>query len=150
MSEKAIRQVMREVHSNARSHGWWGPYEVTEEGHQVGPLSADEVLSKIMLVVSELSEAVEFVRRPDFDPKGLYYQVLLAPNGMLSREDFLRDQGREPGLKDKIEGFGVEMADAVIRIFDLAEAMNVDLSELIELKHQYNKTREMKHGGKRA
>lgn len=52
------------------------------------------------------------------------------------------------GAGGKPEGFWVEMADALIRILELAGAMDVDLEHIIELKHQYNKTRPYRHGGK--
>lgn len=40
------------------------------------------------------------------------------------------------------------MADAVIRLFDLAGAMGHDLGRAIIEKHEYNKTRPFRHGGK--
>ncbi len=52
--------------------------------------------------------------------------------------------------KDKPEGMFVELADAVIRILDFAEKTGIDLEHIITLKHQYNKTREYRHGGKSA
>ena len=52
--------------------------------------------------------------------------------------------------KDKPEGMFVELADAVIRILDFCEHHKVDLEHLIALKHQYNKTRPYRHGGKKA
>lgn len=149
MSEKSIGQVMSEVHANARAHGWWKAHEVEGSG-MLRDLTADEILAKIMLVVTELSEAVEDARLPGFHPQELYWEVLLAPNGRLSREAFIADQKREPNENDKPEGFGVELADAVIRIHDLAGAMRIDLPRLVELKHQFNKTRSMRHGGKSA
>ncbi len=39
-----------------------------------------------------------------------------------------------------------ELADAVIRIFDLAQALNLPLPEAIMEKHRYNSTRPYKHG----
>lgn len=50
--------------------------------------------------------------------------------------------------KGKPCGFWSEMADAIIRIMDLAEANHVDLEKEILLKNNYNKTREYRHGGK--
>jgi hypothetical protein len=148
MAEKSISEVMREVHLNAREHGWWDR-EIQLLDGVIRP-NANEILSKIMLVVTELAEAVEEVRRPDFEPRVFGYKVLLSPRGWLTREEFVADQKREPGPNDKPEGFGVELADAVIRIFDLSEVLGVDLATLIELKHSYNKTRPMRHGNKRA
>ena len=147
--EKTIRQLMFDVHENARTHGWWDAHKV-EEGGPLRDLTVDEILSKIMLVVTELAEAVEEARLPGFDPRQLYWAVFGAPNGMLTREAFFTDQGREPRKDDKPEGFAVEIGDAVIRLLDLAGAMRIDLPKFIEIKHEYNKTREFRHGNKSA
>ena len=77
---------------------------------------------KILLVHAELSEAVEEFRNGTID-------TYIGAGG-------------------KPEGLWVEMADAIIRILDLAGAFKVDLEHIIEVKHEYNKTRPHRHGGK--
>lgn len=77
----------------------------------------------IALVHTELSEAVEELRKG----KPAYYEE----NG-------------------KPEGWGIELADAVIRIFDILEANRVDADYLLYIKHKYNQTRPYRHGGKLA
>lgn len=52
------------------------------------------------------------------------------------------------GLKP--EGIPVELADVVIRIFDMCEYYGINLEEVIKLKYEYNKARPYKHGGKRV
>jgi len=74
----------------------------------------------IALVHSELSEALEEAREGKF---GIHF----AASG-------------------KPEGFGVELADAVIRIMDIAEQEGIDMQNAIATKHQYNKTRPHRHG----
>lgn len=49
----------------------------------------------------------------------------------------------------KPEGVAVELADCVLRIFDWAGMMGVDIASIIVEKHNYNKTRPHMHGGKR-
>lgn len=90
-----------------------------EEDRSIGDL--------IALVHTELSEAFEEFRNGRA-PDEVYYNL------------------ENP---DKPEGFGVELADAVIRIMDIAEQEKIDLAALIMLKHEYNKSRPYKHGGKR-
>lgn len=46
----------------------------------------------------------------------------------------------------KPEGFPIELADALIRLADVAEDTGVDLSEVAEIKEAYNRTREFMHG----
>jgi adenylosuccinate lyase len=79
----------------------------------------------IALIHSELSEALEEWRNGQ-DVNQIYY-----------------------GEDGKPEGIPVEFADAVIRLMDAAEHYGFDLLGVVELKHQYNKQRPMRHGGKR-
>lgn len=77
----------------------------------------------IALMHSELSEALEEYR-----------------NGRM--ETWFSDGG-------KPEGFGVELADCVIRIADTCGTLGFDLEQLIKIKMEYNSTRPFKHGGRK-
>ena len=107
-----IERIQADCNKIATEHGFW-------EGCDVRDTSI--VLSKLALIHSEISEAVEAARSGDMK---LHY----------------RDCDGKP------EGFGVELADTIIRIFDLAEAMHIDLDYLIGLKMRFNATRPHKHG----
>lgn len=72
---------------------------------------------KILLVVSELAEGVEALR------KNLVSDHL--PNRM---------------------GIEEELADAVIRILDLTAAMNIPIGDVVMEKVAFNQTRPFKHG----
>ena len=50
----------------------------------------------------------------------------------------------------KPEGLGSELADIVIRVFDLAGMLKIDIANEIERKMRYNVTRPYRHGGKLA
>lgn len=50
----------------------------------------------------------------------------------------------------KPEGFFVELADCIIRILDTTERYGVDMSMVLAMKNQYNKSRPYRHGGKIA
>jgi len=92
-------------HGSAYMAGWWHNPE-TGQPHQ------GSVPEKLMLIVSEISEAMEA------DRKGL--------------------------MDDKLPhraGIEVELADAVIRIFDLAGAMRLDLGGAILEKLDFNRNR---------
>lgn len=121
-----INEWSAAVYALAVSKGWWVANDA--------PPSTQDILAKIALIHSELSEALEVVRDNDFNPAHTW-EV-----GRCTRP------GDPP---PKPEGFGIELADAVIRIFDLAEACGVDLERCIAVKHNYNKSRPYRHG-KRA
>jgi len=74
----------------------------------------------ITLVHSELSEALEALRAGD------------PPDDKIP--EFTRAEA--------------ELADVVIRVMDMAEANGWRLAEAIVAKHEFNKTRPHKHGGK--
>ena len=83
----------------------------------------------LALIHSEISEALEEYRHSSPDDKKLYYEKDGKPEGLL-----------------------VELADAVIRILDLAQHIAPDLSfgSVLLDKVAYNATRPHRHGGKRA
>lgn len=74
----------------------------------------------VALCHSELSEALEEAR----DGHPLVYE----------------------GEKGKPEGVAVEMADCLIRILDWFGFAKLNPDEIVELKHEFNKTRPYKHG----
>ena len=81
-------------------------------------------LECLALIHSEVSEAVEDVRDGNTTIK-------YAEDG-------------------KLNGLPSELADVVIRVFDLAGHLNIDIGKVIVEKHEYNKTRPHRHGGKLA
>lgn len=95
-------------HGAAKQAGWWKDIHTGEDvigrPHCVG--------EKLMLIVSEVAEAMEGHRKNLNDDK-------LPHRKMIE----------------------VELADAVIRIFDLAGALNLDLGGAIAEKMAFNATR---------
>lgn len=80
----------------------------------------------LMLCVSELSEALE-EHRDGHAPDEIYFNE----NG-------------------KPEGVPIEFADCMIRIMDYCGKVNIDIAEAIRIKHEYNKSRPYRHGGKKC
>lgn len=77
----------------------------------------------IALCHSELSEALEAYR---------------------NNEPMIWDNNGKP------DGIAVEMIDCVIRVFDYLGYKGIDVWDTMLKKHEYNKTRPYKHGGKKV
>jgi len=110
-----------------RNIGWW-----QDAVHRLArakgwyPNGERNVPEALALIHSEISEALEEYRLPgDLPP--LHYT----------------SDGKPVGL-------GIELADAVIRIMDLCEYLEIDLEACMCVKHSYNRTRPARHGGKKA
>lgn len=125
---KTLAEWTAEVHQLAVDKGWW------PDGAEVNPLE------KHMLIVSEIAEATEEARKG----KPPIYQIVLDCEMSCDPPD-----PTEFYTHIKPEGEMVELADAVIRIMDYFGARGWDLEAAIQLKHEYNKTRPHRHGGKR-
>lgn len=119
-----INQLRDEIHENAKNKGFW------DNPRETGTM--------LMLVVSELSEALEA------DRNGRYALIRYYD---LEIESILRnkDIAFQTYIKDTFED---ELADAVIRILDLCGRKGIDIEKHIELKMKYNAAREKMHGKK--
>lgn len=93
-----------------------------DKGFWDGTLNVPE---KLCLVHSEISEALEEFR--DGHPVTAIRLV---------------------GPLDKPEGFPIELADVLIRLFDLAGYFGINLCEAIKMKAEFNARRPHRHGGK--
>lgn len=127
--------LQRDLHQNSKDHGFWNG-----DNNRNLP-------TKLMLIVSELAEAMECIRKPVED-YGLSEIQYWSSDG-----NVYPNQYSEAEIKDreeilKPEGFAIELADAVIRIMDLCCYLGIDLAEAILIKRRYNKSREHMHGGK--
>lgn len=107
------------------------------------------IATKLMLIVSELSEALEADRRnkhADFDRFGKVYDCGMedlkgfdSPN----KEAAAYAAAFRCSIKDTFED---EIADAFLRLMDLCGEYNIDIETHIKMKSEYNKLRPAKHG----
>lgn len=117
-----LNELTKEIHKNAVEHGWW------DDERSFGDIVA--------LCHSELSEALEEYRN------NKPYMYFVETNGFEVME-MSEWNGEKP------EGIAIELADCIIRILDYCGRVGIDIEKAIEIKHEYNKTRPYKHGGKR-
>jgi len=93
-------------------------------------VDATNIDQKLLLVVSEVCEAQEQLR-DGYGLNEIYYET-----------------DPRKTIDPKPEGFPIELADAIIRLFHIGHAVGIDLNAVIEQKIAYNKTRPEKHGRK--
>lgn len=125
---KSIKQLSREIHQNAVNKGFW------EENYNTA--------EKLMLIVSEISEALEADRKS-------YYADLGNSDLQVIEADMLNDEDYKALFERKVKNtFEDELADALIRILDLAHKKGINLEWHIRAKMRYNSLRPYKHGKK--
>ena len=56
----------------------------------------------------------------------------------------------DPVHKGKPEGFGIELADLIIRVLHICAHYDIDIDKLLAWKMMYNETRPYRHGNKTA
>lgn len=122
-----IGQLASDAYQNSVDHGF----------HE-GPQNIGE---KLMLIVSELGEALEAHRTGEG----------ITPNDVLQRILEVQDNKEfEVSFVALVkDSFGDEMADVVIRVFDLCGMMGIDIEGHILAKHRYNTMRPFRHGNKK-
>lgn len=124
-----LNELARQIHQNAKNKGFW------DEEREMGTL--------LMLCVSELAEAMEADRRGKYANLESYEKE----SNYVSKYGFENKPSEifERKIKDSFED---ELADTIIRILDICGAKGIDIEKHIELKMEYNETRENKHGCK--
>lgn len=144
MSGFALREWSERVHAWAIRKEWRDPDDIGKR-----PAIVD-----CMLFVTEVAEAAEELR-VNADPRKVWFSYTIEHGGVkfqnLNYDQVMAITGRTPselGCTPKPEGFGPEMADILIRIFDTAAEYNINLDFEVERKMEYNETREIRHGGK--
>ena len=109
MKIEDIRDLCREAHENAVRHGFW------DEEH--------DIRHYLMLVITELAEAVQAYRKNKFADRN-EYEKLVKERGCAEDTAFLLS------VKDTFED---EMADACIRLMDLTGRFDVELPTDIKI-----------------
>jgi NTP pyrophosphatase (non-canonical NTP hydrolase) len=159
----ALREIAKECWKISDEHGWHEPDKVLSDsaaairrhmdfvGDSAEATFIDicemlekkakdpDVMGKLTLIHAEVSEAVEAFRNPLWDIKKTYVK---GPEGSWIEADVY--------TSGKPEGLGSELADVVIRAFDLAGILGIDIATEIHRKMTFNRSRPHRHGGKRC
>lgn len=136
------KDLARTIHEANKAKGFW------EEEVPTGTL--------LMMVTSELGEAMDAVRSNKFSnyegysadsiEGGRQMEEEKIKPGSLEHHDRANQvfmEAFKANIKDTYED---EIADAMIRLYDLAGAQNIDLDFHISQKLKFNSLRPKKHG----
>ena len=122
---KRFSELQQQAHNAAKVKGFW------DKERNVG--------ESLMLVTSELGEAIDAHQKGNFLDHSKTSLKILVNN--INEESFCKRFKAE--VKDTFED---ELADAVIRLFDLAGGMQIDLERHIIAKMRFNQSRPRLHG----
>jgi len=126
-----IQELTELAHKNSISKGFW------DQEFNMG--------QSLMLIVSEVSEALEADRKDQFANMKLFNKMMEGWDEGHYAYDNAFKMAFVAHIKNTVED---ELSDAVIRIMDLAAYKGIDLERHIKLKMKYNSMREYKHGKK--
>lgn len=132
-----LNGLATQIHDLAVEKGWW-----------------DEELPTavyLALIHSEVSEALEALRRPDLlticDVCNGEIRYGTGPiSGVRPSKKIECEKCNSTGTPPGGSRFAEELADVIIRCLDLAAALEIDINRAIREKYAYNKTRAHKHG----
>lgn len=111
------------IYEYAKAKGWWD----TPESRNMGDLTS--------LLHTEVSEAYEQYRDGHTPTERHYNQDKTVTD----------DQGN---VLSKPEGIPSELADLLIRVFDICGYFGIDILDVVIQKYYYNLWRPYRHGGK--
>ena len=124
-----LNEIRDAIHNNSVAKGFWNEPNTN-------------ITEKIMLVVTELSEAVEAMRKLQRDE---FERYIASCNGIIGTFDVngYNEFDFKAFIKDSV---GDEFADSIIRILDLCGRLGIDIEGHIKYKMEYNSTRPYLHG----
>lgn len=123
-----INELAKEIHRINKEKGFW------DNERNVGEM--------LMLVVSELSEALEADRENRYANNVTTVRVY---------DDFKVENPENFAVQFKLaikDSFEDEIADTIIRLLDISIGLGIDIESHIKMKMAYNKTRDKMHGKK--
>jgi len=120
--QKGLKDWAEEIHGIAKEKGW----------HDEPMTERAGVAVYFLNIIAEATEAWEAFRAGKL-------------NELCDKADKMRALNQKP-----LTCAEEELADIVIRAFDTAEKLGIDIEGAIRSKSEYNRSRSHRHGGKRA
>jgi NTP pyrophosphatase (non-canonical NTP hydrolase) len=123
------------AHENSKKHGFY------DEGR------GENIPEKLMLIVSELAEALEAYRKDKHADYDTFIKLAYLKDTKEFKNHRRNDTLHVEYIKDTFED---EIADTFIRLFDLCGFLKIDIIKFIDVKMHVNKFRGYLHGNKKC
>lgn len=128
-----INKIAKEIHEINVEKGFWEDRDTKNIGES------------LMLIVSELAEALEAHRRGYWSLKKGEFEKAIIDIDAIS--DDKTSEAWKQLFEEKVKNsFEDELADTIIRVLDVCAGFDIDLEWHIQQKMKYNKLRSYKHG----
>lgn len=137
---RELNRLAKAIYEQNKAKGFWPE---NPNDRNVGEL--------LMLIVSEAAEALEASRDGKYTSPLAVAQLEMIESQMELFPDMKDYYGQiwvDFFKQDVKNSFEDEIADTIIRLFDLCGAKGIDIEWHIAKKLRYNKTRPHKHGRK--
>lgn len=123
-----FNKLAKQINNGVREKGFWDSMDkeincanaYSDDSSTAKAINDAFIAQKIALVMSEAGEALEAMRKPNYEKNGY-------------------------GIGEK-DSFADELADTIIRLLDLCGELDIDIDAQIEWKMNHNATRPPKHG----
>lgn len=144
----SINSVARDIGNWRREKGFFTPSGEFDALADVHMNDGDLELARLMRSVVKLSQQAEDVRHAEHTPLVRNLRNSTAMVGKLMLVVTELAEAVEAVDKDDRENFREEIADALIRLLDIADSSGMDVDAEIEKKMEANWKRPIKHGKK--
>ena len=149
-----MADLQKYIHDNAINHGWYLELTPLVEDFPAYLEESNRAKGDCRMTINEMQKEIHrnAIEHGWYEEPRTFGELIALCHCELSEALEEHRNGMKPKEvyheHGKPCGIPTELADVVIRIMDMCEYYGIDLEDAILEKHEFNKTRSYKHGGK--